>query len=159
VKWFARRTIEKGEYVIVPTNLMTQSPDLVAVLGDDGDAERLVHDATVISVPHPDMDVHIVATGDVGPEESMQMVASALSSPSRVTVPIDIPPAVKTVGDFFEEDGPMATAIANKLALAFGGSDAVFACDRCAAEGVELRKKFEGERTRHLCRGCWNLEL
>lgn len=159
MKWIARRTIEKGELVIVPTNLTLTSPDLIAVLDEPGDADRLIEDAQVITVPHPDMDMHIIATGDIAPAEAMAMVASAFSSPSRRTVPIDIPPSVRTVGDFFEEDGPMSTAIANKLALAFGGDDAVFACDRCSAEGVELRKKFEGERTRHLCRECWNLEL
>lgn len=105
MKWIARRTIEKGDVVMLPLTVTSISPDVVAVLEDESDAELLLRDATVIDVPHPDVDVQIIATGDVTPDEAVAMVREATHSPTRETVMVPIPPSVRTVGDFFDQMG------------------------------------------------------
>src|SRR5581483_10533481 len=99
----------------------------------------------VVEVPHPDVDVKIALSPDVTLEEAAQAMRQ-LGSPASRTVAVEIPPEVRTAADFFEEDGPMARAFAQKLADELYGID----CSRC---GKPAKKPVE-VGARKLCSEC-----
>lgn len=75
------------------------------------DVEQLPHGHVVIDVPHPDVDIQIAIPEGTTAEEAQQ-IGEQLFGGRGVTVGLEIPENVKTVGDFFGEK--MARSIAEQ---------------------------------------------
>lgn len=131
----ARRDILAGELVTLED--LEQAP-----LGTEIDSPT-----RYVEIPHPDMNVGVVITPDITLEEAAQAIAQ-LQSPTGVTVPLTIPPSVKTAEDFFGPD--MGESIANQLADRIYGVD----CSRC---GTATKKPVD-VGARKLCAECAALE-
>jgi len=116
---------------------------------DELDAILEETNTRVVDVPHDDLDVKVAFTEDFTQDDVVQVMRQ-LHSPTAVTEAIPIPDSVKTMGDFFAEDGAMARQIANTVADKIFGID----CSRC---GTPTKKPVD-VGARKLCAECAALE-
>jgi hypothetical protein len=154
LRWVAKRRIEEGEVITLPLDLEGESNDVRAESWIEGQdvLDGIVGEANarVIDIPDADMDVQVALTPDIMPGEALQAMQQLLS-PTAVTVPVEVPASIKTMGDFFEEGGAMAEAFARRIADEVYGVD----CSRCG----EPTKKPVKVGARKLCAECAPLEF